>query len=115
MARLELVLAGEISKWLYALDVLGHAALGAAVSILPIGGVVWFGGGFWLSMAVGEPIALSFGAWRERRQWKKTGYDPAKLHLKDRIWDTIHHVLGPPLAFGLLAIAGMLLRRALGP
>ncbi len=107
MARIDQVRSGEKTKRQYALDVLGHAGLGAAVSVAPIGGIVYLGGdgAFWISMAVGEPIAVAFGVWRERRQWKKTGYDPAKLHMEDRVWDVIHHILGPPIAWVLVTLA----------
>ena len=106
MARIEQVISGEEPVWKYLLDILGHAGLGAAWSIFPIAFVVWFGlGGFWVSVAVGEPFALAGAAVREWWQWRKTGYDPDKVHLKDRVWDTIHHVLGPPIAYPLAVLA----------
>ncbi len=98
MARIEQVLAGEKSWWKYALDVLGHAGLGAAFSVLPIAAVVWFGWPFGLAIAVGLPFALGGGALREFLQWRKSG----KLHLLDRVLDVAHHVLGPPIAWGLV-------------
>lgn len=103
MARIDQVLSGEKSWGAYLGDVAGHFGLGVAWSIFPIAAVVFAAdAGFGISMAVGEPCAIAGGTWRERRQWKKTGHDPAKLHLLDRALDVLHHVLGPPAAWGIV-------------
>ena len=99
MARIKQVLAGEKSWGKYALDVLGHAGIGAGASVLPIAGAVFgLDVGFGLAMAIGQPFAIGAGAFREWRQFEKTG----KLHLLDRILDVMHHVLGPPIAWGIV-------------
>lgn len=99
MARIEDVISGKVSKWKYALDVLGHAGIGAGASVLPIAAAVFFlHVGFGISMAIGQPFAIGAGAFREWRQYKKTG----KLHPLDRSLDIAHHVLGPPIAWGIV-------------
>lgn len=114
MARLGKVLAGEETWGAYALDVLGHAALGAAWSVFPImAGVHWLGWGFWLSWGFGLVPALAGGAIREWLQWRKADYEPEKLHLPDRIGDTAHHVLGPPIGWGVALLALWLLSKML--
>ena len=111
MARLGKVLAGEETWGAYALDVLGHAALGAAWSVFPIAvGVQWLDWGFWLSWGFGLVPALAGGAFREWLQWRKADYALEKLHLPDRIGDTLHHALGPPIGWGVALLALTLLR-----
>lgn len=105
MARIDEVLSGEKSWGKYALDVLGHTGLGVAYSLpFVAAGVVWLDWGFGLSMAVGEPVAVIGGALREWLQWRKADYEPEKLNLLDRVLDTVHHVIGPPIAFGLVKL-----------
>lgn len=110
MARWDQVMSGEKTWGQYSLDVLGHAALGIAYSILPIAAtVLWLDWGFMEAMMVGQPLALGFGALREWLQWRSTGYEPEKLHPTDRILDTLHHILGPPIAFGLVKLTEIFL------
>jgi len=98
VARIDQVLAGEKSWGKYALDVLGHAAIGLGASLPAVIPGVLLGWPAWLTLLLGELLALTAGALRERAQYKKSG----KLHLLDRVLDTAHHVLGPPIAFGLV-------------
>lgn len=101
MARIDEVISGEKSVWKYALDVLGHAGLGAAYSLPFIAwGVLASTWGFGFSMVAGIPIAFLGGLLRENYQFKKSG----KLHLLDRVLDSAHHVLGPPIAWGLVTV-----------
>ena len=105
MARIKKVLSGEEPVWKYAVDVVGHAGLGAAWSVLPIAALVLgFDAGFGVAMAVGEPCALTGGAVREWLQWRKTGYNPEKLHPEDRALDILHHALGPLAAWVIVLL-----------
>lgn len=106
MARIEQVLAGEKTWGAYALDVLGHLGLGAAYSLPVIAaGVFWLQLGAWRSLAAGLIVALFGGAVRELVQGLKSG----KWHPADRILDTLHHALGPPVSLGLVYLAAWLI------
>jgi hypothetical protein len=101
MARIDEVLAGEKTWGQYALDMLGHAGLGAAYSLVAIVPAVLFADfGFLLCMAVGEPLALLGGALREWVQSTKAKHP----HPLDRVLDVLHHILGPPIAYGLVRV-----------
>ncbi len=106
MARIDQVLAGEKTWGAWWLDQLGHAGLGAAWSIPFIGaGLIWLGWGFWFSWGIGLVPALIGGAVRDFYfQWKKSGFDPDKLHPLDRSLDTAFHAFGPPIAWSLASL-----------
>ena len=105
MARIDQVLAGEKAWLQYSLDVLGHAGLGAAYSLPIVAFVVlrldW---GFVRAMEVGLVFALFGGVVREIAQYAGSG----KLHIEDRVLDVFHHVLGPPIAWGLVKLFAVL-------
>ena len=105
MARIDQVLAGEKSWGKYALDVLGHAGLGAAYS-LPIVAFVVLRLDWDLVQAIwaGLVFALFGGIVREIVQYVGSG----KLHIEDRVLDVLHHVLGPPIAWGLVKLFAVL-------
>ena len=97
MARIDQVLAGEKSWGAYALDVLGHAALGTAYA-LPFVIVAFFlGWGVGIQLAAGAVAALLGGVIREIVQHRKSH----KLHLLDRALDAVHHLFGAPIALSL--------------
>jgi len=103
VARIEKVLSGEVSGWRYALDVLGHAGLGAAYSLPAMVPGVLLDWPAWLTWSLAELLALTGGALRELVQFLKSDKPVAdKLHLRDRLLDTLHHALGPPISLGLV-------------
>ncbi len=100
MARIDQVLSGEKSWGKYALDVLGHAGLGTAYALPVAALAVFFSWGAAVAIVGGSIVALIGGAIREVIQYKKSG----KLHLLDRVLDALHHVLGGPIAFGIMLL-----------
>jgi hypothetical protein len=106
MARIDEVLAGEATWGKYALDVLGHTGLGAAYTLAGALPTLLLGGGLGLAAGIGSGLSLAGGAVREILQASKTG----KLHLFDRVLDTLHHLLGVPLGLGLSYLAVQLFK-----
>ena len=106
MARIDQVLSGEKSWGKYSLDILGHAGLGAAYSLcafIPtlIGLDVTPG----FTFAAAYSCAILGAVIREAIQYGDSG----KLHLLDRSLDVAHHLLGPPIAYGLVQLASLFL------
>ena len=97
MARIGKVLAGDETWGAYALDVAGHAGLGLLYALPLELLALWLGWGAGWALGLGELAALLGGAIRELVQYLGN----RKLHLLDRLLDTLHHVLGPPIALGL--------------
>jgi len=106
MARLDEVLAGEKSWGQYSVDVLGHVALGTAYALPVIAsGIVWLDDPVPVVLGLGAVAALFGGVIREMVQAVKTG----KLHLLDRSLDALQHLLGAPVALGIvLAVRALL-------
>jgi len=101
MTRIDEVRSGDATKWEYALDVLGHAGLGTAYALPFISMALFvFNWGILASIAFGIGIALFGGVVREVVQYSKSG----KLHFEDRFWDAMHHILGGPIAFGIIML-----------
>jgi hypothetical protein len=102
MARIEECIAGTASWWRWALDQLGHAGLGTAYALpsttLILTLTAW---GIPVTMGVGAVAALSGGVIREVIHAAKTG----KAHPLDRSVDALFHLLGAPLALGIVQAA----------
>lgn len=99
MARIGQVLAGEKTWGRYAVDLLGHSALGAAFA-LPATIACVLSGQIILALLLGSIMARLVGLVRERIQYLRTG----KLHLDDRLLDIMHHELGAPIALGIVLV-----------
>ena len=97
MARIDEVLAGDATWGSYALDVVGHVALGMAYALPLEVLALKLGWGAGWALLLGELIAVLGGTLRELAQ----GLRSRKWHLLDRVLDVLHHVLGPPIALGL--------------
>ena len=100
MARIEQVLAGEKTWGAWWLDQLGHTGLGAAYSLPAFILSIVFGWPLWAQFALAAFTALFGGAIREMNQYEKT----EKLHLRDRVLDTVFHLPGVAVSFGLVKL-----------
>jgi len=102
MARIDEVLAGEASWGAWWLDFAGHAGLGAAYALpFQAGALLWLDWSIPTALGIGLGAALFGGVIREVVQCVKSG----KLHPLDRSIDALTHLVGAPVALGIVLIA----------